>query len=93
MTRFFALIALLITAAVVADYWGHASAAGHIQTVDRHTGYGCTTVIGKTTYQLRPGDGIKTDQGWRNCQTYDGHLLVIYSAEPPKTIALDSSGG
>lgn len=50
----------------------------------------CQTKVDGKVVQLLLGQGIETAEGWRNCQTYDGHTLIVYSIEPPKPVAVDS---
>ena len=49
--------------------------------------YRCQTEVDGKLVPLQPGQGVKTDEGWRNCESYDGHTLIIYSARPPDSAA------
>lgn len=50
---------------------------------------GCQVVVDGQVVQLQPEESIRVGSGWRNCQNYDGHPVVIYSSEPPKAQSLD----
>ena len=47
---------------------------------------GCMTTIDGKVIELQPGNGIKAGQGWRNCESYDGHSLIVYSDHPPPSL-------
>ena len=50
---------------------------------------GCTAKVAGKTVQLEPGDGVDLGDVWLICQTYDGHLLLVRSATPPTSTAID----
>lgn len=53
-------------------------------------GRGCQTELGGRVVELQPGQGVETGEGWRNCQTYDGHSLIVYSGKPPKSAVMEN---
>jgi hypothetical protein len=51
---------------------------------------GCQTEVDGKPVQLQPGEGVHVGKEWRNCQTYDGHPVIIHSSEPPKSATEDA---
>ncbi|MEI6415541.1 MAG: hypothetical protein WCP34_14945 [Pseudomonadota bacterium] len=51
---------------------------------------GCQTRVDGKIVQLQPGEGIQVGKGWRTCQIYDGHPVIIHSSEPQKSTALEA---
>lgn len=51
---------------------------------------GCQTEVDGQVIRLQSGEGIHVGKGWRNCQTYDGHPVIIYSSEPMKLANVDT---
>ena len=87
------LLALTLIAVVVtglAIYWVNASASrkqqdakpGDAILFDSSAG-GCRFEIDGKLAHLRLGEGIRTGDGWRNCDSFDGHTLIVYSGNPP----------
>ncbi|MBI5920152.1 MAG: hypothetical protein HY847_00735 [Betaproteobacteria bacterium] len=93
-------VALFITTFVVSSfvvYWATASAFGQIlppkQSAARPQyarGSNCQIEVAGQMVQLQLGQGIRTADGWRNCQTYEGHSFIVYSTKPPQSIVVDS---
>ena len=51
---------------------------------------GCQTRVDGKIIQLQPGEGIQVGKGWRTCQIYDGHPVIIHSSEPRQSTAVDA---
>ena len=48
----------------------------------------CRTEVSGQSVVLLLGQSIQGANGWRNCVTYDGHPVIVYSAAPLKSTAL-----
>jgi hypothetical protein len=88
--RLLALAVMAISVAGLGLHWVNASASRHHQetkpsdaTSTQVGAGGCQLEIGGKLVHLQLGEGIRTSAGWRNCDTYDGHPLIVYSASPP----------
>ena len=99
MIRLTALAIVVATVSTIAAYKFDANAVEHPPTsVPPHlrppqvSGPNCRTEIGGKIVQLQLGQGIETPDGWRNCQTYDGHSLIIYSNKPSQSADIHSDG-
>jgi hypothetical protein len=92
--RLLALAVMVVAVTGLGLYWVNASASRHHQdakpsdaTSSHVDAGGCQLEIDGKFVHLQPGEGIRTDAGWRNCDTYDGHPLIVYSASPPPIAA------
>ena len=91
-------VVMFITTFVVSSfvvYWATASAFGQILNTQQHDarpqyarGNNCQIEVSGKLVQLQLGQGIEAGDGWRNCQTYEGHSFIVYSTKPPKSIIL-----
>ena len=99
MIRFSALTVAAIALGGIMIHWASSSAFGQHQVSASHVNdspqvrdSGCQTEVAGRIIRLQPGQGIETGGGWRNCQTYDGHSLIVYTSKPPKSSALETDG-
>lgn len=44
----------------------------------------CTTEIDGRMVGLMLGEGLQVAGVWRNCQSYDGHSLIVFSTQPSR---------
>lgn len=44
----------------------------------------CQARIGERLVQVPVGSGIQVDGKWRSCELYDGHPVMVHSAERPQ---------
>lgn len=95
---------LLVTAFFIAAFaivagWANALAQGQPSSTEKKVvapqnpkGSGCRVEVGGRIVELLPGQGIRTETEWRNCQTYEGHSLIVYSSRPPNRTAVETGG-
>jgi hypothetical protein len=93
-------VTLFVSTFVVSSlvvYWATASAFGQILTPKQNDarppytrGNHCQIEVSGKLVQLQLGQGIGSTDGWRNCQTYEGHSFIVYSTRPPKSIVRES---
>ena len=97
MDRLIALNILAVAMSCSLVYWASAISPGPPRIANRSEiaphltrGNGCQIEVGGKQLLFQPGQGIETNAGWRNCQTYDGHSIVVYSSRPPKSAAMEN---
>jgi len=95
-----ALIVVGAAFAGLAFYWASASAsrkhqdARPVEMSAQAAGSGsCRLELGGEIVPLEPGQGIRTGNRWRNCETYDGHSLIVFSSRPPQAAAMKDDDG
>jgi hypothetical protein len=99
MVRAAALYSTSIVMIGLVAYLATGSAIGKILNTKRddnrpqHTrSNNCEIELAGRFVHLQIGQGIRTVDGWRNCQAYDGHSFIVYSTKPPKSVAIEDNG-
>ncbi len=95
-------VALFVATFVVSScvvYWATASAFGQILNAKQNEGRpqytrsgNCQLEVAGKVVPLEVGQGIQTIDGWRNCQSYDGHSFIVYSTRPPQSVLAGKGG-
>ncbi len=90
MIRFSTLTVAAAAAIGILLSLANASTTDPVQSVKTgHPGHvqagisGCQFEDGGRIVQLQPGEGVQVGKGWRNCQVYDGHPVIVHSSEAP----------
>lgn len=99
MVRLSVLSLMAVGIGSVVVYWATASAVGQshfVKAADNKpqlvVANRCQIEINGNMVPLQLGQGIYMSGGWRNCQSYDGHPIIVYSAKPPRSAVMENGG-